>query len=259
MSCRYFLLPFLLPFLSFGQLPRHLQPTMNEGVHYLIEDIDYAKAAAAFQQIVDSIPKNHLGNRPMGASEYAEAYLYLGVANYRSGKNYDLGTKQMLKAMEMELGWSNHYAVWNFDTLLAQNQPDSRLYLARGLAHLHRARYAGGGDSTRFYLQKALEDIDRAESLGLTDYRVNYYRASVLYQMWWLDFEHKRDELALEQVNIAIAKYPEDPRCYIMRGHLAGSSRLNHVGHGRTDFDKANEKQKNWSVWDISFQKREGW
>ena len=127
------------------------------------------------------------------------------------------------------------YSVWFFAEQAAP------LYLARALAHKNRAVGTGWGEHINEFLLLSINDLNRAEFLGLKDFRINMYRAVVLSQQ-------KKYDAALEQINIAVSKSEKDPRVYINRYFIR--DKLGQVKNrdNKTDPDwiKYKELMKTW-------------
>ena len=113
----------------------------------------------------------------------------------------------------MEFGYaqtSSDHAVVHFDSIIAQQPKAATPYLCRALALYRRGPYQGWGDDTKNSFRQGLKDIDMAESLGFKDFRINLYRASLLTQL-------KEYEAAFKEIELAIQKKNDDPRCYIVK------------------------------------------
>jgi tetratricopeptide (TPR) repeat protein len=169
-----------------------------------------ASAIADLSAVIDKIPDKHLNDRPQGWSEYTDTYFALGHAFY-ADKNYDKAFVCWLKAMEFGYAQtSSDHAVVHFDSIIAQQPKAATPYLCRALALYRRGPYQGWGDDTKNSFRQGLKDIDMAESLGFKDFRINLYRASLLTQL-------KEHEAAFKEIELAIQKKNDDPRCYIVK------------------------------------------
>jgi tetratricopeptide (TPR) repeat protein len=176
-------------------------------VRYLHE---YKSVMNELRATINAIPPNHLNDRPQGRSEYCELYFLLGIAEYKAEEKA-AAWKHWLKAEEFGYGQtSSDYAVVHFDSIIKKNAKVPEIYLARALAHENRGLYSGGGADTNSEYELALADINTAERLGMQDYRINMYRASVLNQL-------KRYQEAMKDIDAAIAQIDTDPRCYSIR------------------------------------------
>ncbi|NII28546.1 hypothetical protein HB364_25915 [Pseudoflavitalea sp. X16] len=171
---------------------------------------DYKGAIDDLKTTIEEIPDNHLNDRPQGVSEYCDTYFTLARAEYLDGDKKS-AFRHWLKAEEFGYNHSSaDHPVIHFDSIISQHPKAPELYLARALAHFHRGPYLGWGDDTKNCFNNALDNINKAEELGLKDYRINMYRASVFNQL-------KKYNEAMKEIDRAIAKNNTDPRCFLVR------------------------------------------
>jgi tetratricopeptide (TPR) repeat protein len=200
----------------------------------------YQSAISDLKLIIDSIPDNHLRDRPQGWSEYCTTYFTLATAEYLNG-NTAAAFRYWLKAEEFGYGQSSSLTVVDhFDSIITQHPKAPLLYLSRALAHAKRAPYLGWGEQTTTCFNNALSDISTAEALGLNDHRINMYRSWVLNQL-------KRHEEALKAIDKAIAKNSTDPRCFSIRYDIR--NRLGQTKWGDkndTDLTRFNKLLQDW-------------
>ncbi len=152
--------------------------------------------------------------------QYGAVCFLLGSALHCSHE-YPSAYRYWLQAMELNGGGppTMHFVV-HFDSLL-QHHPDvPELYLSRGVAYLKSAPYL---EQTTEGLRNALADFTNAERTGITDYRVNWYRAEALVGL-------KDYNAALAQVNTAIEKNDAHPKLYALRYEIRQN--LNRVKPG---------------------------
>lgn len=186
---------------------------------------DYKNAIHDLRAITDTIPVDHLSDRPQGWSEYSDTYFALALAEYLNGEQQS-AFRHWLKAEEFGYSESgSDEAVIHFDSIINRNPEIPALYLCRALAQFRRSPYFGGGAATRKCFDHALNDISKAEASGMKDYRVNMYRASVLNQI-------KQYRNALKEVNRAIVKNGNDPRCFLIRYYIR-----NNLGQAQSGYD----------------------
>ena len=155
----------------------------------------------AIERLRDEIDKSQTD----ALSLYPNPALYfnLAMAEYRSGAE-EQAFNDWVKAMEGS--YSRQFLTIHFDSLIKQHSGVAQLYLARAIA-----RY---NNPDNLHIEQDLtnisNDLNKAEQLDRSDFRINYYRA--------MAFRGKKmDNRALQEINIAIAKNPDDPRCYLYR------------------------------------------
>ena len=193
-----------------------------------------------FERTVNDIPSNHLSDRPGGWSEYAETFFAFASLEYSCGYKND-AYDNWLKAMEFGYGQtSTDFAVLHFDSIIRLNPNEPRLYLSRAIAYYKRAPYLGWGDQTKAVLHKSVLDIDKAESLGMSDFRINLYRAQSLNLL-------KMNDDALADINIAIKKNKDDPRAYSVRYRILTDLGKIVWGQDHPDLIKYRELSEKWN------------
>jgi tetratricopeptide (TPR) repeat protein len=203
---------------------------------------NFKGAISDLRAIINKIPTDHLHDRPRGTSEYCDIYFTLGSAEYANGEKR-IAFKHWLKAEEFGYGnTSSDYAVVHFDSIIKRNPGSPELFLARGLAHFRRGPYEGGGDATKKSYTNSLKDIDKAEQLGLKDFRINMYRASVLNQL-------KKYEEALKEIDIAISKNNTDPRCLMTRFYIRRNLGLVSNDQDDEDMKRYKSLSQKW-IWE---------
>jgi tetratricopeptide (TPR) repeat protein len=169
---------------------------------------DYASAAKDMKKVLDELKEEDEGNP--NYIGFSRPFYALAQAEYAMGNRTEAAT-HFLRAMECGLGRTNGGTeiAAHLDTII-QQYPAAEIYAARGLAHHGRAQYLGWGEATMAAFAQAITDFDRAEQLGFTDYRLNWFRAQSLS-------ESKKHAAALTEVNIAIQKNPNIAFCYGLR------------------------------------------
>lgn len=183
---------------------------------------------------IESIPAKHLSSGA-GPRNYKWTYFALGLAQYQ---HHDLEAATHSWQKALELGYSyggSSNAIDHFDSIIAQHPTSASLYFCRGLAHVQMGPYQGWGDVSQNSFSRALDDFEKAEKLGFTNYQINQNRALALNNL-------KRHEEALEEINRAIAKNKNSHACYSIRADI--NRRL---GHDNTeDWNRYNELIKEW-------------
>ncbi|MEO8150586.1 MAG: hypothetical protein ABI723_23345 [Bacteroidia bacterium] len=193
-----------------------------------------------FEKIIIEIPNDHLSDRPGGRSEYAETFFAYASLEYSCGQ-YNNAFSHWLKAMEFGYGQTSaDYAVHCFDSIINMFPNVPELYLSRAIAYYKRAPYSGWGDQTKEVLQKSVIDIDKAEQLGMSDFRINLYRAQSLNLL-------KMNDDALTEINIAIKKNKDDPRAYAVRYQILSDLGKTVWGKDHPDLIKYRELCKEWN------------
>ena len=216
-------------------------PLMDRAYFMLDYLHDYMGVISEVRASINAIAPNHLSDRPQGHSEYCEEYFLLALAEYRAGEKA-AAWKHWLKAEEFGYGQtSGDYAVIHFDSIIRMNATVPELYLARGLAHYKRGAYLGWGRETDSVFNNALQDINKAAALGMKDYRINMYRATVLKLL-------KKNRDALKEVNLAIAKNNNDPRCFLLRFEIRANLGQTKPGGVDADIKKYQELSNQW-IW----------
>jgi Anaphase-promoting complex, cyclosome, subunit 3 len=171
---------------------------------------DYAGAANDMRTVLAEIGEEDEARGAFNPQDYygfSQPYFALARAEYGEGKLQNAFTN-FLRAMEC--GYARNgsdTATVNRLTRILQYHNAPEIWVARGLAYYGRAPYEGWGDVTKASFAAAIADFDRAEQLGFNDYRINLYRAEALNQS-------KKYTEALQDIEIAIAKNPQEPRCY---------------------------------------------
>ena len=191
---------------------------------------DYKGAILDLKITIDSIPDNHLNDRPQGSSEYADTYFTLAMAEYLNNEK-KIAFKHWLKSEEFGYNKSSsNGTIIHFDSIIKQNPKAPELYLSRAIEQFGIGFYLGMGEETKKCFYKALDDINKAEELKMKSYRINMYRASVLNQL-------KKHEDALKEIDKAILKNNKDPRCFLIRYQISKSE---------TDLQQYKILSQNW-------------
>ncbi len=176
---------------------------------------DYIDAANDMKKLLKAIEKEDTDEHSFDANymAFSRPFYALAQAEQAAGNRAEAAT-HFLRAMECGLGRNNSGTeiVMYLDTVLQQS-PSPEGYAARGLAHHGRAQYLGWGDATKAAFEQAIADFDRAEQMGVTDYRLNWFRVQSLHQL-------KKYNAALEQINITIHKNPNVAACYGLRYNI---------------------------------------
>jgi tetratricopeptide (TPR) repeat protein len=143
-------------------------------------------------------------------SEYNSIYFLMAEALYQN--NHQKESWQFyLKAEQTGYNYSSSYQpIDRFDQLIAKHPGIPELYLSRALALFQRSPYMGWGDSTRHHFQRALDDLQSAETFGYKSYLLYLYRANILNQ-------NKQYQEALKTINKAIKKKKDHLYSYIIR------------------------------------------
>jgi len=215
-------------------------PTIWAKAYFIIERAnfkmnylkDYKSALTDLKTLADTSEGKKQENNFINA----DIYFSLAPAEYYNGNEKDAYT-HWLKAEEMGYSASSSgtYPTTYYDSLIQQHPTIAELYLARSIAIADRGPYIGWGDETQECFTKAIADIDKAESLGLTDYRVNMYRANDLYLL-------KKYTEAMKEINMAISKNDTIAQCYTTRSQIWGG--LGNSKEAQNDWTKANELKK---------------
>ncbi len=222
--------------------------TIEHQLAFIAEKAEYKKKYLSdcfssiqdFERTVNDIPSNHLSDRPGGWSEYAETFFAYASLLYSCGYKND-AYDSWLKAMEFGYGQTSaDYAVLHFDSIIRLNPYEPRLYLSRAIAYYKRAPYLGWGDQTKEVLYNSVLDIDKAESLGMGDFRINLYRAQSLNLL-------KMNDDALADINIAIKKNKDDPRAYSVRYRILTDLGKTVWGQDHPDLIKYRELSEKWN------------
>ncbi len=174
---------------------------------------DYKGAVNDLKNDIEAIPEDHNRNQPNVISYYDETYFALGLAHYYN-KEYTEAFTCWLKAMQCGYAQTSaDYALLHFDSIIKAHPAVAENYLSRAIANYKRGPYLGWGDETKEVFQKALNDINKAEEVGMKDYRINLYRAMVLNVL-------KKHTEALLEINEAIKKNVSDPVNYLTRYNI---------------------------------------
>ncbi len=178
---------------------------------------DYSSAINDLKKIIAKIPDDHLSDRPHGGSEYCDIYFTLGLAEYYKGERKS-AYKHWLKAEEFGTWqFDFNYKINHYDSIIQKYPKAPELYFARGITHLKKGSYEMQGKQATECFVNSIKDFNKAERLGLTDFRINMFKANVLNKM-------KTYYEAKQQINIAISKDSKDPRCFLLRYYIRGNS-----------------------------------
>lgn len=219
---------------------------MNENIERAIFKMKYLKdskgAVIDLKQFISKIPNKPKNESPQGVSDFNNTYFVLALAEYNVG-DLKSAFKHWLRAEELWYGYQNNSndIIVHYDTLIKKHPRVPELYLSRGIAYYIKGAAFNGGGSSQICYEKSLEDLKKTEALGLTDFRIDLYRALVFYMQ-------KKYNEALEQINISISKNDNDPRVFITRywirdklGEVKGGNNKNDK-----DWNQYMNLMKNW-------------
>jgi tetratricopeptide (TPR) repeat protein len=180
-------------------------------LHFLIEaQHDYQTAIQIVQELLSSKPDDKYEDAMGFRSDYNVVYYLMAEALYRNNQ-WAAAWPYYLKAEQTGYNYSSSYQpIDRFDQLIAKHPGIPELYLSRALALYQRAPYMGWGDSTRYHFQRALDDLQSAETFGYKSYLLYMYRANILNQ-------NKQYQEALKAINKAIKKKKDHLYSYIIR------------------------------------------
>lgn len=200
---------------------------------------DYAGTIDDLKKRIDEFKISEYPNKGTllhGSFAYHNIYTTLAMAEYLNG-NKKAAFRHWLKGEECGY-WSTDYSPpGNYlDSIINQNPKISELFLARALIHYKNSEKEKTIEDTKKSFNNSLNDINKAEELGITDFRINMYRAIVLNQL------EKYDE-ALQEIDLAILKDNQDPRCFWFR-HII---RYN-LGQIKEQFDYSEPDFKQYNI-----------
>lgn len=189
---------------------------------------------------IDALPESRFTPCMGYTKRYSETYFVLGLAEYKD-QQHEKAFGHWLKSMEF--GHSGGYffekVILHLDSIILKHPKEAELYLARAIA-LQGLGYNIGKKRWKDCLNNSLEDINKAEELGVEDYRIDLYRAKAYFEL--------RDySKALEEVNLSIAKNELYPRTYSLRNLL--KRRLGMIEYSEEldpDVDKSQTLCKSW-------------
>jgi tetratricopeptide (TPR) repeat protein len=183
----------------------------KDRLNFLVyEKKDYTLAIKDLQKLIDSKPDEKYEEAMGFRSEYNSFYFLMAEALYHNNQQKE-SWPYYLKAEQTGYNFSSSYQpIDRFDYLIAKHPGIPELYLSRALALYQRAPYMGWGDSTRHHFQRALDDLQAAETFGYKSYLLYVYRANILNQ-------NKQYQEALKTINKAIRKKRDHLYSYIVR------------------------------------------
>lgn len=196
----------------------------KERLEFLVyEKKDLSLAINDLQKLIDSRKEEHYEEAMGFRSEYSTIYLLMAEALYGNNLQKE-AWPYFLKAEQTGYNFSSSYQpIDRFDELIAKHPGIPELYLSRALALYQRAPYLGWGDSTRHHFERALDDLNAAETFGYKNHLLYVYRANILNQ-------NKQYLEALKTINKAIKKKNDHLYSYIVRYQIRSNLGLTKWG-----------------------------
>lgn len=186
-----------------------IQARNERASFYLEVTQQFEKAIFELNQIVLGITREELQGCQRNLSHYSNTYFNLGRAAYAYGLK-EQAFQYWLKAAECRFKPFYYYqSVPHFDSMIVAHPNEAKLYLARALALQQLAPYKGGGLYSDSCYSRALEDLAKARSLGINDYRI--------YQLNAISLHSLKKDGDIEALNKAIELAPNNAKLYMLR------------------------------------------